>query len=349
MVAASPTTCSTLPSRSCSTRLPATPRLPAPAPSPRSSSRWPPGSCHGRTGLHGTGTSPAALSGRPRRSARASPRSPADAHAYEDALAALRGREELAVRPDQQPRAALDRAADIPLRIVAAGYDLAYLAAVSSRTGDPALRADAAAAALLAGSARAAAHARRDQPRGHCRRSEGRRARSLIASAAEASRGRSSTAGEASYDPPMAEPDARRTDRGRSPRGASPPAPPRTSRIRSNGPARSRASGRGAARPARACASASSTAASRRTIRRRRRPQRGRVALGDGWRSRDRGRTPRAISAATARPAPGSSASLAPDCELHSVRVLGAGFTGSGRSCWPVCAGRSSRASTSST
>ena len=40
--------------------------------------------------------------------------------------------------------------------------------------------------------------------------------------------------------------------------------------------------------------------------------------------------TPRAISAGTGRPAPGSSASLAPDCELTSVRVLGAGFTGSG-------------------
>ena len=41
------------------------------------------------------------------------------------------------------------------------------------------------------------------------------------------------------------------------------------------------------------------------------------------------GRTRSATSAATARPAPGSCASLAPACRLHSVRVLGEGNTGS--------------------
>ena len=38
--------------------------------------------------------------------------------------------------------------------------------------------------------------------------------------------------------------------------------------------------------------------------------------------------------------------SLAPECELYSARVLGAGFKGSGPVCSRACAGRSTRAST---
>ena len=41
--------------------------------------------------------------------------------------------------------------------------------------------------------------------------------------------------------------------------------------------------------------------------------------------------------------------SIAPECNLHSVRVLGAGFTGSGRCCSPASVTRSNRGTTSST
>ena len=68
---------------------------------------------------------------------------------------------------------ALDRAADVPLRIAETAADAAVLAAVVAERAEPALRADAAGAALLAGGvARASVHlievnlaTRRDDPR----------------------------------------------------------------------------------------------------------------------------------------------------------------------------------------
>jgi methenyltetrahydrofolate cyclohydrolase len=91
--------------------------------------------------------------------ARVGPLAQADAEAYSEALAALRRRGELEERyRDQQLRAALDRAAEIPLKIAEAGCDLAALAALLVERGNPEVRADAAAAAVLAeGGTRAAA------------------------------------------------------------------------------------------------------------------------------------------------------------------------------------------------
>lgn len=121
--------------------------------------------------------------------ARVAPLAQADAEAYEEALSALRGREELAERyRDQQLRAALERAAEIPLRIAEAGCDLASLAALLVENGNPEVRADAAAAAILAESgARVAAQlvgtnlgATADDPRV-------RHVESLVEAAADAS------------------------------------------------------------------------------------------------------------------------------------------------------------------
>jgi formiminotetrahydrofolate cyclodeaminase len=91
--------------------------------------------------------------------ARVAPLARADAEAYLDALSTLRGRGLLEERyRDQQLRAALDRAAEIPLRIAEAGADLASLAALLVENGNPEVRADAAVAAVLAaGGTRAAA------------------------------------------------------------------------------------------------------------------------------------------------------------------------------------------------
>ena len=91
--------------------------------------------------------------------ARVAPLAQADAEAYIEALAALRGREKLEARyRDQKLREALDRAAEIPLQIAEAGADLASLAALLVEHGNPEVRADAAAASVLAeGGTRAAA------------------------------------------------------------------------------------------------------------------------------------------------------------------------------------------------
>jgi methenyltetrahydrofolate cyclohydrolase len=91
--------------------------------------------------------------------ARITPLAQVDAEVYVEALRALRGREQLEERyRDQQLRAALERAAEIPLRIAEAGADLASLAALLVENGNPEVRADAAVAALLAeGGTRAAA------------------------------------------------------------------------------------------------------------------------------------------------------------------------------------------------
>jgi len=121
--------------------------------------------------------------------ARVAPLAQADAEVYGEALTALRGRDELEERyRDQKLEAVLERAAEIPLKIAEAGSDLACLAALLVENGNPEVRADAAAAALLAeGGARAAAKlveinlgATEDDPRV-------RHVRTLVAVAAEAS------------------------------------------------------------------------------------------------------------------------------------------------------------------
>jgi methenyltetrahydrofolate cyclohydrolase len=92
--------------------------------------------------------------------ARAAPLAKADAEAYADALATLRapagGSQEAR---DAEIGAALSRAADVPLAIAVTAADVADLAAAVAENGNPNLRADAAAAAVLAeAGARAAAN-----------------------------------------------------------------------------------------------------------------------------------------------------------------------------------------------
>jgi formiminotetrahydrofolate cyclodeaminase len=91
--------------------------------------------------------------------ARVAPLAQADAEVYNDALTMLRRREEVSERyRDQTLRAALERSAEIPVRIVETGCDLACLAALLVENGNPEVRADAAVACVLAeGGARAAA------------------------------------------------------------------------------------------------------------------------------------------------------------------------------------------------
>jgi formiminotetrahydrofolate cyclodeaminase len=83
--------------------------------------------------------------------ARVAPLAQADAEVYAEALGALRNRSDLEARyRDQKLSAVLDRAAEIPIRIAEAGSDLASLAALLVENGNPEVRADAAAAAVLA-------------------------------------------------------------------------------------------------------------------------------------------------------------------------------------------------------
>jgi methenyltetrahydrofolate cyclohydrolase len=91
--------------------------------------------------------------------ARVAPLAQADAEAYDKALAALRGRAALEERyRDLKLRQALEHAAEVPMKIAEAGSDLASLAALLVEHGNPEVRADAAAAAVLAeGGTRAAA------------------------------------------------------------------------------------------------------------------------------------------------------------------------------------------------
>lgn len=91
--------------------------------------------------------------------ARVAPLAQADAEAYEEALTALRGRDALEERyRDLKLRQALEHAAEVPVKIAEAGSDLASLAALLVERGNPEVRADAAAAAVLAeGGTRAAA------------------------------------------------------------------------------------------------------------------------------------------------------------------------------------------------
>ena len=90
---------------------------------------------------------------------RATPLAELNLEAYLSAVAALRGKDdaEPGSRDDEIARA-LDRAAEIPLRIAEAAADVTALAAVVAERGQPSLRADAATAALLSqAAARAAA------------------------------------------------------------------------------------------------------------------------------------------------------------------------------------------------
>jgi formiminotetrahydrofolate cyclodeaminase len=91
--------------------------------------------------------------------ARVAPLAQADAEAFGDALTILRRREEVSERyRDQTLRDALEKSAEIPVRIVEAGADLAVLAALLVENGNPEVRADAVVACVLAeGGARAAA------------------------------------------------------------------------------------------------------------------------------------------------------------------------------------------------
>jgi formiminotetrahydrofolate cyclodeaminase len=91
--------------------------------------------------------------------ARVTPLAQADAEAFRDALTILRRREEVSERyRDQTLRDALEKSAEIPVRIAEAGADLASLAALLVENGNPEVRADAVVACVLAeGGARAAA------------------------------------------------------------------------------------------------------------------------------------------------------------------------------------------------
>ena len=91
--------------------------------------------------------------------ARVTPLAQADAEVYRDALTILRRREEVSERyRDQTLRDALEKSAEVPVRIVEAGADLACLAALLVENGNPEVRADAVVGCLLAeGGARAAA------------------------------------------------------------------------------------------------------------------------------------------------------------------------------------------------
>ena len=91
--------------------------------------------------------------------ARVAPLAQADAEVYRDALTILRRREEVSERyRDQTLRDALEKSAEIPIRIVEAGCDLACLAVLLVENGNPEVRADAVVACVLAeGGARAAA------------------------------------------------------------------------------------------------------------------------------------------------------------------------------------------------
>jgi formiminotetrahydrofolate cyclodeaminase len=83
--------------------------------------------------------------------ARAAPLAQEDAHAYGEALDALRApKGDDPERRDHAIGEALGRAADVPLRIAVVAADIAALAAETAERCNPNLRGDAAAAAVLA-------------------------------------------------------------------------------------------------------------------------------------------------------------------------------------------------------
>jgi methenyltetrahydrofolate cyclohydrolase len=83
--------------------------------------------------------------------ARVAPLAQADADAFVDAFMILQHRDEVEERyRDQKLSEALERAAEIPLQIAETGSDTAGLAAQLVENGNPEVRADAAAACVLA-------------------------------------------------------------------------------------------------------------------------------------------------------------------------------------------------------
>ena len=92
--------------------------------------------------------------------ARAVPLAKLDAEVYAAALETLQNRDELDPgERDEAIRRALSRAAEVPLAIAEAGYDVAELAATIAELGSEEVRGDAAAAAVLAAAgSRAAAN-----------------------------------------------------------------------------------------------------------------------------------------------------------------------------------------------
>jgi formiminotetrahydrofolate cyclodeaminase len=73
-----------------------------------------------------------------------------NADAYQSAVATLRGEQQAGRGSrDEAIASALERAAEVPLEIAEAGVDVVALAALVAERGEPALRADAAVAALL--------------------------------------------------------------------------------------------------------------------------------------------------------------------------------------------------------
>jgi formiminotetrahydrofolate cyclodeaminase len=81
---------------------------------------------------------------------RVTPLAARNADAYESAIATLRGEPTEPGSRDEAIADALERAAEIPLEIAEAGVDVVALAALVAERGEPAVRADAAVAALLA-------------------------------------------------------------------------------------------------------------------------------------------------------------------------------------------------------
>jgi formiminotetrahydrofolate cyclodeaminase len=89
---------------------------------------------------------------------RVTPLAARNADAYAQALTTLRGEDGGEGSRDDAIAVALERSAGIPLEICEVAADVAALAAAAAERGDPSVRADAVAAALLAhASARAAA------------------------------------------------------------------------------------------------------------------------------------------------------------------------------------------------
>jgi methenyltetrahydrofolate cyclohydrolase len=88
---------------------------------------------------------------------RATPLAQADAEQYEAALRARAETEDQGERRDFALGQAYAKAAEPPLQIVRAANDVAQLAIVVAESGNPALRADAVTAALLAAAAASAA------------------------------------------------------------------------------------------------------------------------------------------------------------------------------------------------
>ena len=199
--------------------------------------------------------------------ARVAPLAQADAEVYRDALTILRRREEVSERyRDQTLRDALEKSAEIPVQIAEAGADLATPRRAARREREPGGAGGR--RRRLPFSPRAERGRRRRSSRRISARRRTMRAYGTSEVARRGRRGRGQNAlwlQRSSIERWRSQRNPRRRSFARP--GAFRPAPPRASRSPSSGRARSRASGPGAARPARACASASSTAASTQSTR----------------------------------------------------------------------------------